>query len=361
MSVIRGVGMALVALALAQPLQAQRPRTLDVYFIDVEGGQATLIVTPSRETLLVDAGFPGTGTFRSRPADSRQSRDPMRIVAAAADAGVTKIDYLLVTHFHADHMGGVPELAQLLPIGTFIDHDDVLPVAETTVSGTLAVFQEYAAVRAKGKHLAPAPGDRLPIRGIDAMVVSARGEAVVRTPWTRPGQETACPGPNVPATTQILPAQEPNENPRSTGIILEFGKFRFLDVGDLTGKPFVDLICPGNRLPPVDVYLVSHHGGADAAIPETFAAWQPRAAIFNNGPTKGGAAETLAVARNAKAVGDVWQLHRSMIQGAVNFPDAQIANLDDTTAHWIKLQAMEDGSFTITNGRTGVTKRYPAR
>ena len=125
-------------------------RTLDIYFIDVEGGQSTLIVTPAGESLLVDTGFAGEGTFRSKPGDPSRARDAQRIAAAARDAGVTRIDYLLITHFHADHDGGVVELAQLMPIRTFIDHGGVLPEAETRVEGTLDALAAYAAVRAKG-------------------------------------------------------------------------------------------------------------------------------------------------------------------------------------------------------------------
>ena len=127
----------LVVLAIALS-QAIAPKTLDIYFIDVEGGQSTLIVTPAGESLLVDAGFPGAGTFDSKPGDPRQARDAQRIVAAARAAGLTRIDYLLVTHFHADHDGGVVELAQLMPIGTFIDHDTVPAKPASTSSDSPA-------------------------------------------------------------------------------------------------------------------------------------------------------------------------------------------------------------------------------
>ena len=141
---------------------------------------------------------------------------------------------------------------------------------------------------------------------------------------------------------------------------LEFGRFRFLDVGDLSGAPLFALACPRNLVGPVDVYLVAHHGGADAAEPETFAAFQPRVAIVNNGAVKGGAPETFAALHNLSAV-DVWQLHRSRNEGARNFPDDRIANLDETTANWIKVRARDDGSFVVTNGRTGASKSFGAR
>ena len=336
-------------IALVPALHAARS-TLDVYFIDVEGGQSTLFVTPAGESLLVDTGFPGDGTFASIPGDPAKARDAQRILAAARDAGVSRIDYLLITHFHADHDGGVVELAQLLPIRTFVDHANVLPVAEENVKGTLQAFERYAAVRAKGRHLAPAPGARLPLKGVEAVVVSAAGSTIAK-PLAGAGSRT--PG----CAPVAAPAQEPNENPRSTGFQLRFGKFRVLDVGDLSGPPLFALACPNSLVGPIDVYLVAHHGGADTSDAATFAAFRPRVAILNNGASKGGAPEAFAALRATAGV-DAWQLHRSQNTGAQNFADDRIANLDESTAHWIKVSARDDGSFTVTNGRTGAVRPY---
>lgn len=345
-----------VGLAIVAALSAQQPaaRALTMYFVDVEGGQATLVVAPSGETLLVDAGFPSTGTFGSKPGDPRVARDPQRVLAAAQDAGVGRIDNLLVTHFHADHMGGVPELAQLLPIRRFIDHDTVPPNADLTVSGTLAAFRLYAAARAKGEHLVARPGDRLPIAGAEATVVASAG-STIRAPMAGAG------GQNPACGAQAIQPSEPIENPRSTAIVVRFGRFRFLDLGDLTGPPLFDLVCPRDLIGPVDVYLVSHHGGADAADPATFAVFRPRVAILNNGPMKGGAPETLASLRQSPGLEDGWQLHRAEPPGSVNLPALRIVNLDTRTSHWIKLRASEDGSFELTNGRTGTTSTYALR
>jgi hypothetical protein len=260
----------------------------------------------------------------------------------------------LITHVHADHDGAVAELAQLLPIRTFVDHDSVLPQAEQGVPGTLDAFSAYAIARAKGRHLEPKPGDRLPLKRIEAVVTSSAGSTIGR-PLPGAGRR------NASCAASARSPQEPNENPRSTGIRLRFGKFRFLDIGDLTGKPLFDLVCPNDLIGPVDVYLIAHHGGADAADPATFAAFRPRVAILNNGATKGGAPEMLAGLRRAQGLEDVWQLHRSESAGAENFADDQIANLDASTAHWIKLSSNDDGSFRLTNARTGVGKSYPAR
>ena len=354
MIIKRTVSWLVVATLLAALARVHAAKTLDIYFIDVEGGQSTLLVTPAGQTMLIDAGFPGSGTFQSRPGDPRGARDARRIADAARDAGVTHLDYLLITHFHADHDGGVAELAQLLPIRTFVDHGTVAPQAEQTVPGTLEVFNLYAATRAKGRHLEPKPGTRLLLKGADVTVVSSAGSTLVRPLAGAGGHNAAC------AASARSP-QEPHENPRSTGALVRFGKFRFLDVGDLTGRPLFDLVCPNDRIGPVDVYLVAHHGGADAADPATFAAFKPRVAILNNGATKGGAPEMFASLRRVRGLEDVWQLHRSETAGGENFTDDQVANLDERTAHWVKLSANDDGSFYVTNGRTGVAKHYASR
>jgi beta-lactamase superfamily II metal-dependent hydrolase len=355
---VRIVKSFLLACALATaPLasfdQSSAARTLDIYFIDVEGGQSTLLVLPGGQSLLVDAGFPGNGTFDARPGDPAAARDPQRILEVARLAGVSRIDYLLVTHYHADHAGGVPELAQLMAIEHFIDHGRMNDDAENVV-GTLAMYQAYTAVRARGQRLEPRPGERLPLSGADVTVVSSAG-ATLAAPLAvaKPGRNTACVPPGIPA-------QETAENPRSVGFLLQFGRFRFLDVGDLTGAPLFGLACPSDHIGPVDVYLVAHHGGADAADPSLFAALEPRVAILNNGPVKGAATGTLR-ALHARSGTETWQLHRSEARGAQNFPDDRIANLSDATSFWIMIRARADGSFVVINRRTGATRRYGPR
>ena len=328
--------------------------TLDIYFIDVEGGQSTMIVTPAGQTLLIDAGFPGDGTFQSRPGDPHRARDAGRIVDAARDAGVTAIDYLLVTHFHADHDGGVVELAERMPIRVFVDHGAVSPLAEQSVPGTLEVFKAYTRGRAGARHLEPKPGERIPLKGVEVMVVSTAG-STIGEPLPGAGRR------NSTCADEARSPDEPHENPRSTGILLRFGKFRFLDLGDLTGAPLFSLVCPKDLIGPVDVYLVAHHGGADAVDAATFAAFRPRVAVLNNGSTKGGAPEMFGALRGVQGLKDVWQLHRSERPGSENFGDDRIANLDERTAQGIKLSAREDGSFQVTNKRTGTAVSYGVR
>jgi competence protein ComEC len=327
--------------------------TLDIYFIDVEGGQSTLLVTPKRESLLIDTGWAGNGTPGSKPGEPSKSRDASRIIAAARDAGIREIDYALLTHFHPDHDGGVPELAQLIPIRHFIDHGS-LPVEAQGDVDTREAFEAYLAVRNKVQHIEPKPGDRLPFKDIDAVVVSSAASTIA-APLPGAGELNAACG------RSALPALDPIENPRSTGIIVAFGKFRFLDVGDLSGQPLFDLVCPRSLIGSVDVYVVAHHGGADASDPATFAALKPRVAIMNNGLKKGGSLATYNSLHHVPGLEDVWELHRSQAAGDANFAAERIANPDESTAHWIKLSARADGSFRVLNGRTGVWKSYATR
>jgi len=327
---------------------------LNIYFIDVEGGQSTLIVTPDKHSLLVDSGWAGQGTGFS-PADPHQARDANRIVAAAKDAGVTRIDFLLITHFHPDHDGGVAELAKLMPIGTFIDHDSPSWGAVITGPDIEPAFDAYKAVRAGHTHIVPKPGDRLPIPGVAATVISSDAQVLTQPLRGAGAQNPLC------SSTSLIRANDPFENPRSTGILLQFGRFRFLDVGDLSGKPLRALACPRSLIGAVDVYLVAHHGGPDAADPASFAAFSPVVAIVNNGVTKGGGAATLHSLHHVAGIKNVWQLHASSNSGAENFPQPVIANLNEGNSFWLKLEAQPDGSFRIHNPRIDTWTSYAAR
>lgn len=343
---------------LTEVARAAATAQLQIYFIDVEGGQSTLVVTPEHETLLIDAGWAGEGSRESRPGDAARARDPNRIVMAMRDAGVDHIDYLLVTHFHRDHIGGIPELAQLVPIRTFIDYGSAYPPAGRAALGAdsldAAAYDDYRPVRAHGRHLVPKPGELLPLRGIEARVVSVDRGTLRRPLPGAGGVNTSCRPSPLPAS------DEHGQNPRSTGIVLTFGKFRFLDLGDLSGGPLYDLACPRDRIGAVDIYLVAHHGGADAADPATLTAFRPRAAVVNNAPRKGGQRPTLQMLRAAQGV-DSWQLHVADGAGEDNAPSGRIANLDETSAHWLKATAGPDGSFSIVNPRTGAATEYGVR
>ena len=331
-------------MACALSGRAAAETSLEIYFIDVEGGQSTLIVTPDRHSLLIDAGFAGNGSG-FKPGDPH----------AARDAGVTRIDYLLVTHFHPDHDGGIGELAQLMPIGVFIDHGAPHAQAVSNVPDTPAAFAAYEKVRAAGAaHLEPKPGERLPLADVEATVVSSAAATLARPLKGAGGKNPLC-------QVQAMPSRDPYENPRSTGVVLRYGRFRFLDVGDLTGEPLYNLACPRDLIGPVDVYLVAHHGGPDTADPGTFGAFKPRVAVMNNGTTKGGARSTYQLLHQVPGLQDVWQLHLSTEAADSNFPAAYVANLDESTAFAIKVVAKRDGSFRVLNARTGEWRSYAAR
>lgn len=328
------------------------PDTLDIYFIDVEGGKATLVVSPAGESLLLDAGFPGPGGFDGTPGAPDQARDAQRILRAARDAGISKIDHLFISHYHADHFGGVIELAQLLPIVEFIDHAAPSAETESRVPGTLALYEAYAALRDSGQHVAAHAGDHMTLQDVTIDVIASDG-VVLSSPLSDGGAgNDAC-------TSGGVRAQETTENPLSTAIRLQFGSFTYLDAGDLSGPPLYALTCPINLVGRADVYAIAHHGGEDGSDPSLFAAVQPRVAVFSNGTRKGAQAATFTTLRKLGIAG--WQLHRTENPGVENMPNAQIANLDTTTSAWIKLSANRDGSFSMTNGRTNQSVSYPRR
>jgi len=332
--------LAVLASLLVAAIGTIAAGTLDIYFIDVDGGQSTLVVTPAGQSMLIDAGWSGNG-----------NRDPDRIAAVAKAAGVTRLDYLLITHFHEDHMGGAAEVVKRLPVRTFVDYGS--PVEKDEFA--LKSFTAYASVRTAGAQVHPKPGDRLPLNGVTIEVASAGG-SLITTPLSGGGQpNTACKPAGDAKKGQA------SENQQSIGIRLTFGRFSFLDLGDLYGRSLNALVCPVNLLGRVDAFLVSHHGNDDSSSPAVPAAIRPRVAILNNGPRKGGDPEAFDTLRQAPGIEGVWQLHRTRNEGAQNFPDSFIANVDDgdkDAGHWIRLSASEDGSFTVTNGRTQSTVRY---
>ncbi len=334
--------VAPVVKAARQARDAQQVKTLDIYFIDVEGGQSTLVVTPAGQSLLIDTGYPGFG-----------GRDPDRIMAAVRDARLTRIDYLLITHLHEDHNGGAAELRRRIPIGTFVDYGSPTETAPEVV----AAFTAYEEARQYGEHLVPKPGDRLPLRGVDVDVVSADGAVLTRPIEGDGPANPACAGVETGGPSR-------GENPRSIGVRVRYGVFRFLDLGDLVRNRLADLVCPNNLLGGIDVYLVTHHGNADASLPAMLDAIRPRIAIVNNGPWKGASPPAMALLHAFQGLEDVWQLHRTINDGAENFPDAYVANLtfgETDAAAWLKLSASDAGGFSVTNGRTGWTKNYAAR
>jgi beta-lactamase superfamily II metal-dependent hydrolase len=343
---MRHTTLVLIALVtvVSAAVASQQQRALDIYFIDVEGGQATLLVSPSGESMLVDTGFPG-------------ARDAGRIADVARQAGVKHIDYLVITHYHLDHVGGVAELVARLPVRNFVDHG--APV-EKSRAAPEELFQAYADARRKGRHIEAASGLKLPMSGIDVHVVSSGG-TLITSPLPNGGAPNAL-------CRDFTPKEDttPPENARSVGMLVRFGSFRMLNLGDLTWNLERNLVCPNNLIGTVDVYLTTHHGQNASGPGVLVHALEPRVAVLNNGPKKGGSRETFEILRGAPRLEDLWQLHYAVDAGKENNRAEQfIANIDEAAdhalAHFIKISARADGGFVVTNSRNRFEKEYRPR
>jgi beta-lactamase superfamily II metal-dependent hydrolase len=305
---------------------------LRIYFIDVEGGQATLMVSPSGQSLLVDAGWDGYG-----------GRDAARIQQAARDAGIKRIDHLVITHFHNDHVGGVENLLAVLPVVNFYDHGVSVETGQYPAA--------YREAIGKGTHRVLAPGDRIALKDVSVTVVAAGGR-----------DRAGTGGPNPHCEGLLERRGETGENTQSLALLVEYGKFRFLDPGDLTYNRELALLCPHNQIGRVDLLLAAHHGSES---PKAIWDLGARAAVINNGANKGGEAAGWKMLATAPGMEDVWQLHFAAAAGAEgNSPDAVIANLVPAglqDGHYLKVEALATGEFTITNSRNKYSKRYARR
>jgi len=332
----------IILLATAGAAVLPAAKNLEIYFIDVEGGQATLFVAPSGQSMLVDTGWSG-----------HNSRDADRIAAAAKHAGVKAIDYLLITHFHEDHVGGVPQLARKLPIHNFIDHGESVEHDQHAKE----LYNAYVEYRAKGDRILAKPGVTIPVKGIEVEVLSADGD-VLENPLAGAGQ------PNPVCAQDKLHAPDPTENARSIGTLITYGKFRAIDMGDLTWNKEHDLVCPNNKIGTVDLYIVSHHGSDLSGSPSFVDAIHPRVAIMDNGARKGGSPSAWQIIHNSPGIEDIWQVHYAISGGKDNnTPDTFIANTDEQgdEANWIQVTAHQDGSFTVYNKRNKYSKTYPPK
>jgi competence protein ComEC len=375
--------LAAVAFSLAvlsAPLAAQRgpapTKPLEIYVVDTEGGKAALWVSPSGQSLLIDSGNPG-------------DRDLDRIMAAINDAGLKQIDFLISTHYHVDHIGGLTELAKRIPIAHFIDHGPSVEPRQQVQGFDTA----YAELYGKAKHTVVKPGDKVPIAGLDWRIVTSAGKGL-KTPL--PGGGKANPACAGVAMKEPAPT---DDNGQSVGSVITFGQFRAIDLGDLLWNNELDLVCPSNPVGTVDIYFVTHHGLDASGAPPLVHGVQPRVAIMQNGTRKGAGAQAVATIRSSPGLEDLWQLHWSYNAGIEqNSAGVFIANVDDaatianvltapprgggpgggapggggpggrgagagahTPAYWIKVSAKADGTFTVTNSRNGFSKTYAKR
>jgi beta-lactamase superfamily II metal-dependent hydrolase len=362
------VVLAVVSATVLLAAQVPAAKSLNIYVVDVEGGNATLFVAPSGESVLFDAGNGGAAA----------ARDADRIMAAITDAGLKQIDALITTHWHGDHFGGIPGLAARIPIRNFIDHG---PNVQPAAAADEFLQKVYPTLYGKTRHTVVKPGDRIPIAGLDWRIVTSAGEAI-KTPLPGAGR------PN-PYCARFKPQDvDKGENAQSVGSVITFGKFRVAYLGDLTWNKEFDLMCPNNRIGTVDLFVVSHHGQAISNSEVLVHAIQPRVAIMNNGTRKGGQPEAMRIIHSAPGLEDLWQVHFSLLSGQeYTVPGVFISNMIDEQqaampvaamaapppgpgappppahngqAYWIKVSAQPDGSFTVTNQRNGFSKTYRA-
>ncbi len=358
--------LAVAALAAAfPPAQNRTSKPLDIYVIDVEGGNATLFVSPSGESLLIDTGNAGPAA----------ARDAGRILAAMKDAGLQQVDHLIITHWHGDHFGGLAELASHTTIREFIDHG---PNVQPAAGADEFLEKTYPFLYAKAKHTVAKPGDKIPMAGLDVRVVTSAGQTI-KTPLPGAG------APN-PYCANFKAGENNAEDPQSVGTHITFGKFRTVHLGDLTRNKEFELMCPNNRLGTVDVLLGLHHGQASSNSEVMVHALHPRVAIMNDGTRKGGEPEVMKTVHSSPGLEDLWQIHFSQLSGQeYTVPGVFIANTVDQQqpampiapipapqpgpgappppahngmAYWIKVSAHQDGSYTVTNTRNGFSKTY---
>lgn len=335
-------GLSLLTFLLGLALAVSAADTLDIWVVDVEGGKAIIVKTPSGQAMMIDGGMPGLN-----------DRDLNRVAAAAQAAGVKQFDVYLVTHYDVDHVGNVPFIYDRFPAKLLVDHGPLLPNPKLGGVNRKSADAYVPFVRGK-KRLSVKPGDILPLRDVRVTVLSSN-EQFIQKPLPGAGRDNpACPAA-LPEPSRV------DDNAASIGTLWEFGKFRMVDLADLLQWAELRLVCPKNLIGTVDLFMVTHHGLAQSNAPALIQALQPKAAIANNGERKGIAPEVVKALRSSPRLQDIWQLHYSVTAGTeLNAAEPYIANMkaQGCEGHWIKVTARRDGSFTVTNSRNGYSKTY---
>ncbi len=318
-------------------------QNLQIYWIDAEGGAATLIVSPSGESLMVDSA--------NRTPDDR---DAKRIFAAAQKAGLHKIDILLSTHYHSDHIGGMAALAKLMPVGVYMDHGESVELDRPPDAAAYKAYVEQAA----GKRKILKAGDRIPLKGVDVEVIMAAGQAILK-----PLKGAGAPNPSC-ADFQPHGVEPDPDNDQSVGFVLQFGNFRFIDMGDLTWNYEQKLVCPANLIGKVDLFQTTHHGLERSNSPQFVWAIEPKVVVMNNGSRKGGPPSVFDVLRHSPRLEDIWQVHLALgTPKEINTNENMIANLEPTAdcpGNGLEVSVDSKGRYTVTNQRNGFSKAYEA-
>lgn len=334
--------LPVLALLAAGTLSAAK--TLEIYWIDAEGGASTLIVTPGGQALLVD-------TANRTPDD----RDAKRIFAATQLAGIKKIDYLLTTHFHGDHIGAMPALSKLIPIETYLDHGETIEIARPNVATAYHGYEDLS----RGKRKSLKPGDHIPLKGVDVQVVMSAGQPIANPLKSAGAKNAKC------ADFEKHPDDADPDNDQSVGVLLRYGKFTFLDLGDLTWNYEQKLVCPSNLIGHVILYQTTHHGLDRSNSPQIVWAIRPVVAVMNNGPRKGGQTSVFETLRKSPGLEDIWQGHLALMSPKeVNAPEQMIANMEPTPeckGNLLKASVDSRGRFTMTNLRNHFSKTYESK